>query len=491
MNKADSISVLNEKIRTTLSNTAPFTYDVCIIGAGVAGCAMAWYLGNKGVKVLVIERDFSEPDKFIGELLQPGGVMMLAEMGMEDVLEGFDAQTVEGYALFMGQQNFTIPYPAIDGKAYTGRGFRYGKFIMSLREKMAGVETVSLIEGSANTLNEDANGTITGVNYQAKGAEAANIDAHLTIVCDGSFSKFRKELNQGDQKIKGFMVGLLLDNFDLPHPGHGHVILTGETPVLSYPVSSTKTRVLVDFPGEKSPKQGGKAYQQLVDISRNLPESMQAPYLASIDKARIKAMPNMMVTAKPVIKPGAIMLGDALNMRHPLTGGGMTVALTDVQLLGSLLHKIDNYKNTSQLNKAIETFYFQRHQASSTINILADALYEVMSSPDLKKACYDYLNRGHSYSKGPVSILSAVSRDRDLLLKEFFAVAMFGVGNLLKPFPGPKSLLRSYHLMQDAVHIISPLLMNEKPSLSTRMALKVGELVFPEKHSKKSASLAG
>ena len=31
---------------------------------------------------------------------------------------------------------------------------------------------------------------------------------------------------------------------------------------------------------------------------------------------------------------GVVLVGDSLNMRHPLTGGGMSVALSDVCMLG-------------------------------------------------------------------------------------------------------------------------------------------------------------
>lgn len=36
-------------------------------------------------------------------------------------------------------------------------------------------------------------------------------------------------------------------------------------------------------------------------------------------------------------KEGVLLAGDALNMRHPLTGGGMSVALNDVVILTELL----------------------------------------------------------------------------------------------------------------------------------------------------------
>ncbi|KAK9949208.1 hypothetical protein M0R45_004741 [Rubus argutus] len=46
--------------------------DFIIIGAGVAGAALAHTLGKEGRHVHVIERDLTEPDRIVGELLLPG-----------------------------------------------------------------------------------------------------------------------------------------------------------------------------------------------------------------------------------------------------------------------------------------------------------------------------------------------------------------------------------------------------------------------------------
>jgi squalene monooxygenase len=61
---------------------AEFKYDVAIVGAGIIGCALATALGKQGRKVLVLERDLSEPDRIVGELLQPGGVQALEKLGL-------------------------------------------------------------------------------------------------------------------------------------------------------------------------------------------------------------------------------------------------------------------------------------------------------------------------------------------------------------------------------------------------------------------------
>ena len=41
-----------------------------IVGAGVAGAAFAYQQGCSGRRVLLLERDLSQPDRIVGELLQ-------------------------------------------------------------------------------------------------------------------------------------------------------------------------------------------------------------------------------------------------------------------------------------------------------------------------------------------------------------------------------------------------------------------------------------
>lgn len=40
-------------------------------------------LSRDGRKVTVIERDLKEPDRIVGELLQPGGFKALRDLGLE------------------------------------------------------------------------------------------------------------------------------------------------------------------------------------------------------------------------------------------------------------------------------------------------------------------------------------------------------------------------------------------------------------------------
>jgi squalene monooxygenase len=321
---------------------------------------------------------------------------------------------------------------------------------------------------------------VCGVRYtDADTKEEKQISAALTVVCDGMFSGFREKLATNQKKISSYFLGMILKDCVLPYANHGHVIVADPSPCLVYPVSSTETRVLIDFPGNEPPKKSAELKAFLHDkIGSQMPEEIKPSFLAAVEEGKFKVMPNHLFPAKPKLKQGAVLLGDSLNMRHPLTGGGMTVALTDVQSLGSMLIEHLATGNQQPATDVVKEFYASRHKQNATVNILADALYGVMSNDDLKKACYDYLERGGNYAAEPISILSAVSRDVTLLMRHFFAVAVYGAKNILTPFPTRERIQRSYRMMKAAVRIITPLILNERPNRVTRTAFSMVRLMF-------------
>ena len=72
-------------------------------------------------------------------------------------------------------------------------------------------------------------------------------------------------------------------------------------------------------------------------------------------------MPNRSMPAAPLPTPGALLLGDAFNMRHPLTGGGMTVALSDIVFLRDLLRPLHDMSDASTLCEYLKSFYSLRN----------------------------------------------------------------------------------------------------------------------------------
>ncbi|XP_056161134.1 squalene epoxidase 3-like isoform X2 [Syzygium oleosum] len=409
--------------------------DVIIVGAGVAGSALAHTLGKDGRRVHVIERDLTEPDRIVGELLQPGGYLKLIELGLEDV---------------------------------AGRSFHNGRFIRRMREKAATLPHVRLEQGTVTSLIEE-NGTIMGVHYKTKAGQELEAFAPLTIVCDGCFSNLRRSLCKPKVDVPSHFVGLALENCELPFANHGHVILADPSPILFYPISSTEVRCLVDVPGQKLPSiaNGEMAKYLKSVVAPQIPPQLHDAFIAEIDKGNIRTMPNRSMPADPSPTPGALLLGDAFNMRHPLTGGGMTVALSDIVILRDLLKPLRNLHDATALCQHLESFYTLRKPVASTINTLAGALYKVFSaSPDrarkeMRQACFDYLSLGNVFSDGPISLLSGLNPRPLSLALHFFAVAIYGVGRLLLPVPSPKRLWIGARLISVASGIIFPIIRAE------------------------------
>lgn len=456
-----------------MSNTAVNNkVDVLIVGAGIAGATLAANLAKLGKNIVVVERDLSERDVIIGELLQPGGVQKLGEMGFTSFIDNIDAQPVYGYDIIYEDRDYLIPYPNKNGEP-CGFGFRNGAFLQNIRKHVLTQRNIRVIEGTVTRLIEEGD-TIVGVSYKRKlVADEESLYAHLTVVTDGPLSKFREILSKPVNKVNGYFLGLLLKNCELPFANHGHLVMGDHPPMVIYPVTSTSWRVLIDFKGEKPPRLGRDFKKFLLEAFKQaIPQSARAAFVTAVEEGKFKTFPNHRLPANPIKKEGAVLLGDALNMRHPLTGGGMTAAFNDVLRLSKNLENVSDFSNLRQLGKAIQKFYETRHLGTQTTNILADGLYGVVYNPDLRKAFFEYVSRGDKYAEETCSILAGLNKDKKLLLNHFIAMARYGTQLKISAEKPGVVVTESLTMVKDAVGIITPLLLSEKPDPGNKLMLE-------------------
>ncbi|KAM1503384.1 hypothetical protein ACFX15_027778 [Malus domestica] len=79
----------------------------------------------------------------------------------------------------------------------------------------------------------------------------------------------------------------------------------------------------------------------------------------------------------------------------------------------------------------------------------------------MREACFDYLSLGGVCSNGPISLLSGLNPRPISLFLHVFAVAVYGVGRLMIPFPTPKRLWLGARLILSASGIIFPIIKAE------------------------------
>jgi len=431
-------------------------FDICIIGAGMAGATIAAYLAPKGIKIALMDHCYKEKKRIVGELLQPGAVLSLEQMDLGHLLDGFDAQPVDGYALLQGEEKTTIPYP----KHYKGMGLHNGRFLQQIRASALQNESVTQIHGKALQLLENERHEIIGVSYRESiTSETKSIHAPLTITSDGFFSNFRESLSNNEKTVTSYFIGLILKDCEMPFPKHGHVFLSGPTPFICYPISSHEVRILIDFPGDELPRKQLLQAHLDANVTPYIPECMLNSYEQAIQEGGFKVMPNHYMAAKPIIRKGAVMLGDALNMRHPLTGGGLTAVFSDIQILSTHLLAMPDFNNTDLIHEKIEAYYRDRQHANANLNILANALYGVMSNDLLKTAVFKYLQCGGANAQESIAILAGLNRNHYSLIKQFFFLAMFGAYDLVRE--SITNLPKATKILLDALTIIKPLAKNE------------------------------
>jgi len=298
--------------------------------------------------------------------------------------------------------------------------------------------------------------------------------APLTVVADGCFSKFRKDVINIQPITRSHFVGFILDYCPMPFPNHGHVLLAHPSPILVYQIGTHETRVLVDIPGQlPSAKEGGLIKYLTQVVLPQIPKEMRPSFSKAIESQRLRSMPNSFLPPSIQNISGLILLGDAQNMRHPLTGGGMTVAFFDVAILRELLSNLNFptfHDRQEDILKATKLWYWKRKGLSSVVNILAMALYDLFSAGDdpdleiLRTATFNYLSLGGRCTNDPIGLLAGIFPKPLLLVIHFFSVAAFGAYCLFSQVPlykYPTTAYRGARALYKSGEVMLPLIWSE------------------------------
>jgi len=477
--------------------------DVVVVGAGVFGCAVASAMAKQGRSVLLLERWMKEPDRIVGELLQPGGYSALQKLGLADCTEDIDAVPAKGYGVIYHGELIELEYPRDAGAAAPGgfkespneksdrpegRAFHHGRFIRRLREACAREPNITIVETTAtSTIRADHNEQILGVNALTVNPSTGEKETDyffgsLTIIADGYASIFRKQYSNKTPIVKSKFYALELIDCPLPSPYRGHVIIGDAAPVLLYQIGTHETRALVDVPpnfAAASPAAGGvKGYMKKI-ILPSLPAQVQPSFAKALEEGKISSMPNSFLPPSTQKVPGMVIVGDAMNMRHPLTGGGMTVVFNDVVVLSDLLspEKVPDLGDVEAVAAAMRQFHWKRKELASTINILAQSLYALFAADDpqlkaLQAGCFAYFHKGGQCVDTPMALLGGTIHQPFVLIHHFFAVAFLSIWLAIKRTIGgifgiwklPIALIESVLILYKACIVLLPFVFSELKS---------------------------
>ena len=313
------------------------TFDVVVVGGGLAGSALGSALAERGIRVLLLEGEHAFKDRVRGEFLAAWGAAEARKLEIVDCLRA----TEDGHEL-----------PYID--FYNGPRFGFRRDIVSttphalpclsffhpaMQERCLGRagSTGCVVRRGARATGITA-GMSPSVTVDQDGS-VMEVKARFVVVADGRVSELRRQLGfvvRRDPE-EMFTSGVLLDGSAVPD--EACTLVLGPPSGAAYLFPQGRGRVRAYF-----------AYHRLApyrlsgqrDFSRFVAESQ-----------RVGAREEWFTGARPAgplasfsgadswvehpYREGVALLGDAAGSSDPIWGQGMSLALRDARVLRDCL----------------------------------------------------------------------------------------------------------------------------------------------------------
>lgn len=181
--------------------------QVLVVGGGPGGASAAFWLAQRGVDVLLVEKKHYPREKACGDGLTPRAVRQLTDMGFD--FDRPDIHRVVGLRSYAGDVMLEMPWPEHSVYPNWGATLRRSDLdgrVAALAES-AGATVLQGVEAVAGV--ED--GKLTAVELRRPGEEAEVVVPQFVVVADGSLSRFGRQL--GATRRKDYPFGLAVRGY--------------------------------------------------------------------------------------------------------------------------------------------------------------------------------------------------------------------------------------------------------------------------------------
>ncbi|HEY8602010.1 MAG TPA: NAD(P)/FAD-dependent oxidoreductase [Thermomicrobiales bacterium] len=161
-------------------------YDVLIIGARVAGASLALLLGQRGHRVLLVDRDHFPSDTLSTHYMGPMVVPLLARLGVLGDVEAAGFRRLTRCRTYVGDCLFEGPVAPGGGYALAPRR---DSLDMTLIEHAARHDSVTFRERTRVDGLLLEGDRVVGARLMTAGEAAREVRARVVIGADGKFSK--------------------------------------------------------------------------------------------------------------------------------------------------------------------------------------------------------------------------------------------------------------------------------------------------------------
>ena len=324
------------------SGASSLNADVVIIGAGIAGGALATVLARAGVDVLLLERSLEHQDVVRGEWIAPWGVAEVKSLGLYDLYmqhgghhlarhitfsEGVPADEAAKHAL-----DLSTLLPGIPGPLCLGH-----PRMCTLLDEAAVAAGARLLRGVRRT--EVLPGETPTVRFEHAGV-VHTLRPKLVVGADGRNGLTRQQIGialHEDQQHHWFS-GMLVEDVEGWPEDLQCISTEGDVNALVFPQSASRVRLYLSFAtAQRGRFHGPTGPQQFLDAFA----LKSIPGVQGILRGRpagpCNVYPNHDTWTDVPFVPGVVLIGDAAGRNDPITGQGLSITHRDVRLVRDVL----------------------------------------------------------------------------------------------------------------------------------------------------------
>ncbi len=355
-------------------------YDVVVVGASIAGCTTATFLGRAGARVALVE-SHSDPRTFkrmCTHFIQPSASPTIERLGLN---ASFDKAGATHNDLNIWTRYGWICSATADAPApmrdYPAWNIRRQTFDPMLRELAAETDGVELLLGHTVTeLLRDGAGAdrgrrVSGVVARERDGAERELHGKLVVAADGRESTVAKLADEPAKQKPHNRFGYFAHYRDTP-------LLTGDSSQMwlldpdvayAFPTDGGLTLLACMPHKDRLPEFRGDPEQAMVQLFESLPDGPRLDPEKRESKVMGKLeMPNL---TRGKTRPGLAFIGDAALAADPLWGVGCGWALQSGEWLAEAL--AGALGSEGDVDRGLEVYSRKHHKALAAHEKLCSA----------------------------------------------------------------------------------------------------------------------
>jgi 2-polyprenyl-6-methoxyphenol hydroxylase-like FAD-dependent oxidoreductase len=315
------------------------SYDLIVIGGGIAGSALAATMARAGSSVLLLEQSAVYEDRVRGEWIAPWGVTETRRLGLYDLLRAAGGHHLlrhvtydESRSAEMSEQRalpLSIFAPDVPGPLCIG----HPHHCQTLFDEAGRAGATALRDVRVKTIAPPR------VAYEHDG-QVHEATARLVVGADGRLSPTREAagIKLHQDKPHHWFAGLLIDGA----PGWADDLQAigteGDFAFLAFPQGRGRVRVYGGYALEQRRRfSGDDGARRFLDAFRMQSVPANAHLAAATPAGPLYSYFNNDSWTDAPFAPGVVLIGDAAGWNDPIIGLGLSIAYRDVRIVSDIL----------------------------------------------------------------------------------------------------------------------------------------------------------